>query len=113
VLAYGALNIAVGLPKCNDQVDNKAAYCTGVFLPAAIGAGLLIWGLIVHHDQTSAFGDTSRESLLQKPPPRPFRQAPPAVEHERELSRAPAPSSEPVAPAPNPEPVAPNPAAVP
>ena len=116
VLAYGALNIAVGLPKCNDQADNKAAYCTGVFLPAAIGAGLLIWGLIVHHDQTSAFGDTSRESLLQKPPRRPLRtdtQPPPALDQEQESSPAPAPNPERVAPAPNPERMAPSPAAVP
>jgi hypothetical protein len=73
VLGYGVLNIAVGMPKCNEQTDAKFAYCTGVFLPAAIGLGMIIWGLVVHHDQTSAVEDTSRESLLQNPTPTPTR----------------------------------------
>jgi hypothetical protein len=104
VLAYGVLNIAVGLPKCNEQTDSKAAYCTGVFLPAAIGAGMIIWGLLVHHGQTSAFDDTSRESLLQKPPPRvPQTSARPLPAATDERQAPPAPSTPPTpttAPAP-------------
>lgn len=69
VLAYGVLNIAVGLPDCNARTDDKAAFCTGVFLPAIIGAGMIIWGLAVHQGQTSAFADTSRESTLRRSAP--------------------------------------------
>ena len=59
---YGALNIAVGMPKCEERTDNKAAFCTGVFIPAAIGLGLIAWGLLVEHGQTSAAWVASRPS---------------------------------------------------
>jgi hypothetical protein len=49
--AYGALNIASGAPKCG---DNGGAYCTGVFLPAAIGVPMLIWGLSTWMGSTNA-----------------------------------------------------------
>jgi hypothetical protein len=62
VLVYGGLNIAVGVPKCSEQTENKAAFCTGVFIPAAIGLGLIAWGLVVEHGQTSAVADTSRRA---------------------------------------------------
>jgi hypothetical protein len=65
VLAYGGLNIALGLPQCRERTEDKTAFCTGVFLPAALGLGLLAWGLVVEHGQTSAVADTSRPS----PPP--------------------------------------------
>jgi hypothetical protein len=39
---YGAVNIAAGAPKCS---QGGGAFCTGVFLPAAIGLPMLIWGL--------------------------------------------------------------------
>lgn len=63
---YGALNIAVGAPKCAERTDDKAAFCTGVFIPAAIGIGLIAWGLAVEHGQRSAFADTSRPSAPPK-----------------------------------------------
>ncbi len=59
---YGALNIALGVPKCGERTDDKAAFCTGVFIPAAIGIGLIAWGLAVEHGQRSAVADTSRPS---------------------------------------------------
>jgi len=62
VALYGALNIAVGLPECNERTEHKAAFCTGVFVPAAIGLGLIAWGIAVEHGQTSAVRDTSRPS---------------------------------------------------
>lgn len=62
VLVYGGLNIAAGLPKCEERTQDKTAFCTGVFLPAAIGLGLIAWGLVVEHGQTSAVADTSRPS---------------------------------------------------
>lgn len=62
VLAYGAVNIALGMSECNERTDDKAAFCVGVFTPAAIGLGLIAWGLAVHHGQTSAVADTSRRS---------------------------------------------------
>ena len=60
VLAYGVANIAVGLPKCSERTEDKTAFCSGVFLPAALGLGLIAWGLVVEHGQTSAAADTSR-----------------------------------------------------
>ncbi len=49
--AYGGLNIASGASKCS---DNGGAYCTGVFLPAAIGVPMLIWGLSTWIGSTGA-----------------------------------------------------------
>ncbi|HEX2673552.1 MAG TPA: hypothetical protein VHM25_21870 [Polyangiaceae bacterium] len=62
VALYGALNIALGMPKCEERTDDKAAFCTGVFIPAAIGIGLITWGLLVQHGQTSAAAAASRPS---------------------------------------------------
>ncbi len=77
VLGYGLLNIAVGYNDCDKRTDDKAAFCTGVFLPAVIGAGMILWGLAVHQGQTSAFADTSRSSGLRRPEPRArFRKGP-------------------------------------
>lgn len=59
---YGALNIAVGMPKCEERTDGKAAFCTGVFIPAAIGIGLMAWGLLVEHGQISAAAAATRPS---------------------------------------------------
>ncbi len=42
VTAYGAANIVIGAPDCN---RGEVAYCTGVFLPAALGAPMLLWGV--------------------------------------------------------------------
>lgn len=42
VSAYGAANIAVGVPQCSDQ---GPAFCVGVFAPAAIGVPVMLWGL--------------------------------------------------------------------
>jgi hypothetical protein len=44
ILAYGILNIAVGAPHCSEK---GGAFCTGVFLPAAAGIGLMSWGFHV------------------------------------------------------------------
>jgi hypothetical protein len=51
VTGYGIANIAIGAPDC----DRKgAAYCTGVFLPAAIGAPIFAWGLVTWMTSTGA-----------------------------------------------------------
>jgi hypothetical protein len=44
LLAYGILNISVGVPRCEEK---GPAFCTGVFTPAAVGLGMSIWGLAV------------------------------------------------------------------
>lgn len=59
---YGALNIAVGIPKCDERTDDKAAFCAGVFTPAVIGIALITWGLLVEHGQKSAAAAASRPS---------------------------------------------------
>lgn len=42
--AYGALNIAVGASKCHEE---GKAFCTAVFVPAAVGVALATYGLAV------------------------------------------------------------------
>jgi hypothetical protein len=42
VTGYGIANIALGAPDCD---RGGAAYCFGVFLPAAIGAPIMGWGI--------------------------------------------------------------------
>jgi len=59
VSAYGALNIAVGAPRCG---EGGGAYCTGVFLPAAIGVPMLIWGLSTWVGSTSAVSSPASSS---------------------------------------------------
>jgi len=68
VLAYGALNIALGLPECRDRTEQQEAYCVGVFIPAALGAALIIWGFVVEHGQRAGVRDTSRPSRLEASP---------------------------------------------
>lgn len=48
---YGLVNIATGVPQCERE---GAAFCTGVFLPAALGGSLLAYGLSVWLGSTSA-----------------------------------------------------------
>jgi hypothetical protein len=62
LLGYGLLNIAVGFPQCEKRNRDQAAFCTGVFLPAVLGAGMTVWGLVVNRGQAAAVADTSRPS---------------------------------------------------
>ena len=62
---YGVINIAVGEPKCHEK---GAAFCTGVFTPAAVGLPLLVWGLIVWHGSTNAAGVMSPRSSASVAP---------------------------------------------
>jgi hypothetical protein len=45
ISAYGLVNIVVGSPNCETQ---GAAYCTGVFLPMAVGLPIMSWGGYTH-----------------------------------------------------------------
>lgn len=56
---YGIANIIVGVPQCDTQ---GAAYCTGVFLPAAIGGPLLIYGLTTWERSVEAAGKADKSS---------------------------------------------------
>jgi hypothetical protein len=55
---YGVINIAVGAPMCTDK---GAAFCTGVFLPEAVGLPMLIWGIATHAGSVSAANTPPRE----------------------------------------------------
>jgi hypothetical protein len=68
VLGYGVINIAVGLPACAEEKQQQAALCAGVFLPALVGAAIMLWGLGVNTDQSSAVADTSRHSQRRPKP---------------------------------------------
>jgi hypothetical protein len=57
--AYGAVNIASGASGC---AEGGGAYCTGVFLPAAVGVPILIWGLTTWVGSTSAASANSSSS---------------------------------------------------
>ncbi|SRR5690606_27177306 len=64
VLGYGLLNIGLALDECQkderfESGAEQAGFCTGVFSPAVVGLGLLIYGLYTHHRSTSAVDDTS------------------------------------------------------
>jgi hypothetical protein len=69
VSAYGAVNIASGASGC---AEGGGAYCTGVFLPAAVGVPILIWGLSTWIGSTSAASASSSSSSGTVP------EAPPA-----------------------------------
>ncbi|HEX5098371.1 MAG TPA: hypothetical protein VFV94_02680 [Polyangiaceae bacterium] len=129
VLGYGVLNIAAGMSECSKTSDNQAATCTGVFLPAAIGTAMMIWGIVVNQQQKSAAADTSTEradssyprgtsghraptEAPEQPPPPP---PPPPVAASAEpppppASAAPAPSETTAPLPPAPPPAAPPPA---
>jgi hypothetical protein len=53
LVAYGILNIAVGYSKCDEK---GAAFCTGVFTPAAVGLGMFTWGMAVWYRSSQAAG---------------------------------------------------------
>jgi hypothetical protein len=55
LLGYGVLNISVGASQCDRR---GAAFCTGVFTPAAVGLGMSIWGLSVWTRSTGAVRNT-------------------------------------------------------
>lgn len=61
VTAYGVANIAVGAPECDRQ---GPAYCTGVFLPAAIGLPIMAWGFYTYFSSVSAASSGPRVAVL-------------------------------------------------
>jgi hypothetical protein len=67
LLAYGVLNIAVGAPHCKER---GPGFCVGVFVPAAVGAGMTGWGLTVWSRSRSAAaeGEPSRNPELSLAP---------------------------------------------
>jgi hypothetical protein len=62
---YGIVNIGLGIEHCS---ANQAAYCALVFSPAAVGVGMLTWGIVVH--------SLSEEALHLPPPQRSVSFAP-------------------------------------
>lgn len=59
VTGYGIVNIASGASDCDRY---GAAYCTGVFLPAAIGAPIMAYGLYRWiNSTTAAKGDEQKQ----------------------------------------------------
>src|SRR5687768_14062691 len=64
LLGYGVLNVLVGMRTCEDRSEcssdgEQAGFCTGVFIPGAVGLGMLIWGLVVNGSEKSAVKDRS------------------------------------------------------
>jgi hypothetical protein len=126
LLGYGILNIAVGMEECQNRNDDQAAFCAGVFSPAALGIGMLTWGLVVLAGQSSAAKDESRVSMLtpeERPRgnfpswtrarPDPAGSQAPAPQPAPAGSQAPAPQPATTATAPAPAPAATPPAAPP
>lgn len=61
---YGVINIAVGVPHCDEQ---GAAFCLGVFLPAAVGVPMLGWGYITwqgSREEAHEYHDGKRRSRV-------------------------------------------------
>jgi hypothetical protein len=63
---YGALNIATGAAQCG---TGGGAYCTGVFLPAAVGVSMLVWGLTTWGGSTSAASNPGKSGTVPDAPP--------------------------------------------
>ena len=51
LVAYGLVNIAVGASKCSSK---EAAWCFGVYSPAAIGLGMSIYGFATYGESVWA-----------------------------------------------------------
>jgi len=66
--AYGAANIALGAGNCGEV---NPAYCVGVFLPAAVGVSMLVWGLNTWFGSTDAASNYKprRVATVPTPPP--------------------------------------------
>jgi hypothetical protein len=58
VTAYGIVNIAVGAPQCEQQ---GAAFCTGVFIPAAIGLPIMSYGIGTYAGSVSSLNDAPEQ----------------------------------------------------
>lgn len=70
--AYGVLNIAAGAETCGESEGAVGvAFCTGMVLPAAFGAGMLIWGLTTWGRSTSAAENAPVKHTGVVPSPRP------------------------------------------
>ena len=108
VLAYGIGNIAVGMEECQSSGDG--AYCVGIFTPAAIGTGLLAWGLATWTGSRGSVNDTSMDLTDREKWRGPPSSALPPKNAVRQT--APASSAAPLPEAP-PEPAAPPPAVPP
>ncbi len=114
ILGYGVLNIAVGLGECQDRREQQAAFCTGVFTPAILGAALMTWGIIVNQGQKGGAFDKSRpagEIPEQSPGRFPSwasgRRAP--ASRPQATAPEPAPSAPPTSETPKPAPATPQP----
>jgi hypothetical protein len=114
-LGYGVANIAIAADECRrdeatGEVDGQA--CTAVFVPAGVGVGLLVWGLVTWIGSTSAADDTSMEPMKRVPGQEPV---PAALPPRDAVEPAPAPAAPvPAAPLPAaPAPAAPPPTAPP
>lgn len=59
VTGYGIANIATGAPNCERE---GAAYCTGVFLPALIGAPIMAWGIATYASSVSSAGSRNQKT---------------------------------------------------
>jgi hypothetical protein len=82
LLGYGVLNIALGLETCQNEAEfssqaQQNAFCVGMVTPAVLGAGMLLWGLIVNGNSKSAANDTSAAEPYVPPQPAYPAYAPP------------------------------------
>jgi hypothetical protein len=59
VAVYGAANIAVGAPQCD---EGGPAYCVGVFTPAVIGGSIFIWGLATYDGSVKALENPEQKT---------------------------------------------------
>jgi hypothetical protein len=100
VLAYGIGNIAVGMDECQNRTDQQAAFCVGVFTPAALGAGMLIWGLATWVGSKGSADDVSLPSMEREEPTKPVSAALPPASAVRPAPAPAAPGPAPAAPAP-------------
>jgi hypothetical protein len=63
VTGYGIVNIAIGAPECDRQ---GPAFCMGVFIPAAVGLPLMIWGITTYVGSVRALNKAPNEVTAQR-----------------------------------------------
>ena len=76
VLGHGLLSIGVAMDECrNDErftdEGEQAGFCTGIFAPAVVGLGLLVYGVFTYSRSKAAAEDTSFPASSAAALPRP------------------------------------------
>lgn len=73
IAVYGGLNVITGLPVCSESSNfssesARSGFCAGLFIPLAVGAGMIVWGLVTKSRAQAAWEDQSLTEPSRMPP---------------------------------------------